>query len=142
MIQQHATSQVAASHPADESDDLKAGAAFANELEFLERNVKDIRQLREASHHLPLSLDNVKHFDAVTRGGVGLALRLGKTDLLDRQLTSWAVYFERHIDDLLKIYKLVEDGTVTDPHALTRAYEMSADILGALDRTITARLAS
>lgn len=110
------------------------------ELKILATRVKDILDLRNVASHSPMSSTDLNAIDASKRGAIGLALQRGQVDMLSRQLQSWAIYFDGHINELVAVYEVLKDGEVTDLNATSIAYEMSSDILGALDRTILNRL--
>lgn len=120
---------------ADEQNTLQA------ELTFLERNIEDIKELRSLAVQAPLQDADLAKLPVAHKGAVGLAVSRGERELLNRQLSAWSIYFSQHIDNLLEMYSLLEAGRVKDPRVIGIAFNMSSDILGALERTISVRLA-
>lgn len=127
------------SRPSAASND---SAAARTKFEFLYDNIADIKVLREAAENGPLRAEEIPDLPTFHRGAVGVAVMDAKLGLLNSQLPRWATYFSKNIDNLLRAYELLESEEPADPQAVNYAYEASSNILGALERTLTVRLAS
>lgn len=124
------------------SSAVSESAALRTQFEFLNNNITDIKVLRDAAMHAPLRADQIPDAPTFHRGAVGVAVMDDKLGLLNSQLPRWATYFSKNIDNLLRAYELLESGEPAEPEAVNFAYEASSNILGALERTLTVRLAS